>query len=206
MTDVPAVRSYRDSDWSAVYDVCVRTGNGGQGAQGRYSTDDLLPDTFAGPYLTLRPQHAFVLDSGERAVGYIIGAASTIDYVADYREHWLPVLRTRYQEPPQPPVTDEQVRLDGMFHPERMLRPELAPYPAHLHINLLPGYQGSGHGRELMSRFMASVAVAGARWCHLGLRTANANARRFYDKLGWQPVEVEDPGPYTFMARQTGAR
>ncbi len=34
-------------------------------------------------------------------------------------------------------------------HPERMLIPELADYPAHLHIRLLPEFQGQGWGRQL---------------------------------------------------------
>ena len=39
-------------------------------------------------------------------------------------------------------MTEEEHRLDVMFHPERWLLPELAPHPAHLHINLLADYRG----------------------------------------------------------------
>jgi ribosomal protein S18 acetylase RimI-like enzyme len=184
------IRRYRDSDWAAVYDVCVETAHAGQGVRGRYSTDDLLPDTVAGPYLFLEPEHAYVLDNGERAVGYIIGTASTAGFVAAYQERWLPRLRARYQPSSGPPVTEEEHRLDVMFHPERWLLPELAPHPAHLHINLLADYRGSGHGRELMNMFLASVAAAGAASCYLAVRQVNVNARRFYSKLGWRPIEV----------------
>ena len=52
------IRRYRDSDLAAVYDICVETANAGQGARGRYSTDDLVPDTVAGPYVVLEPEHA----------------------------------------------------------------------------------------------------------------------------------------------------
>lgn len=148
-----AIRRYRDSDWAAVYDVCVETADAGRSTRGRYRTDDLVPDVFAGPYLFLEPEHAYVLDDGGRAVGYVLGTASTPDYVAAYAERWLPRLRTRYQPPSGPPVTEEEQRLDAMFHPERRLRPELAPHPAHLHINLLAGYRGAGHGRQLIGTF-----------------------------------------------------
>jgi len=133
-----------------VYDVCVETGNAGQGARGRYSTDDLVPDILAGPYLYLEPEHAYVLDNGERAVGYIIGTASTPDFVAAYSERWLPRLRARYQPLSGPPMTEEEHRLDVMFHPERWLLPELAPHPAHLHINLLADYRRSGRRGGVM--------------------------------------------------------
>ena len=55
----------------------METAGAGRGVRGRYSTDDLVPDTVAGPYLFLEPEHAYVLDDGERAVGYVIGTAST---------------------------------------------------------------------------------------------------------------------------------
>ena len=197
------IRPYRDSDNAAIYDVCVRTANAGRGVGGRYSNDDLVPDIFAGPYLFLEPWHAYVLDNGERAVGYIIGTASTRDFVAGYRDRWLPRLRERYQPLSGPPVTEEEQRLDVMFHPERMLRPELAPHPAHLHINLLPGYQRLGHGRELMTTFLASVAAAGARSCYLSVHRENVGAIRFYERLGWEPIEVSDPGPGVCLVRPT---
>ena len=193
------IRRYRDGDWAAVYDVCVETGNAAQGVRGLYSTDDLLPDIFAGPYLFLEPEHAYVLDNGERAVGYVIGTASTPDFVAAYRERWLPQMRGRYRPLSGPPVTEEDHRIDWMFHPERMLLAELAPHPAHLHINLLADYRGSGYGQAMVSTFLASVAASGAESCHLAVRQVNVIARRFYEKLGWRPVEVRDAEPGTCL-------
>jgi len=198
------IRRYRDGDRAAVYQVCVETANAGRGVRGRYSTDDLVPDTVAGPYLFLEPEHAYVLDNGGRAVGYVIGTASTPDFVAAYQQRWLPRLRARYQPLSGPPVTEEEPRLDVMFHPERWLLPELAPHPAHLHINLLAGYRGAGHGRELISTFLASVAAAGAASCYLGVRPENLNARRFYARLGWRPVEVHGAEPGSYLAHPTG--
>jgi ribosomal protein S18 acetylase RimI-like enzyme len=182
----PVIRPYQAGDRDAVYDVAVRTGAAGQDARGRFSTDDLIGDTYAGAYLCLEPEHAYVLDNGTRAVGYIIGTANTAGFVAAYRKSWLPLMRQRYQPPPDPPATDEEHKLEAMFSPEFMLVDELAHYPAHLHINLLPDYQGSGFGRAMMDTFMASVAAAGAASCYLAVRPANTAALGFYDRLGWQ--------------------
>jgi ribosomal protein S18 acetylase RimI-like enzyme len=197
------IRPYRDSDLAAVYDICVETANAGQGARGRYSTDDLVPDTVAGPYVVLEPEHAYVLDSEGRAVGYVIGTADTAAFVAAYTERWLPRLRTRYQPLSKPPETDEEHRIDAMFHPERWLVPELADHPAHLHINLLSGYRGSGRGREMISAFLASVAAVGAASCYLSVRPANVNAKGFYARLGWRPVEVQGAEPGTYLIHPT---
>src|SRR5262249_50380234 len=105
---------------------------------------------------------------------------------------------------PPPPVTEEEHRLDVMFHPERWLLPELAPHPAHLHINLLAEHRGAGHGRELISTFLASVAAAGAASCYLGVRPENLNARRFYAKLGGRRVGVCGAEPGTYLVPPTG--
>ena len=198
-----SIRRYRASDHDDVYDVCVRTGAAGQDARGRYSTDCLLGDIYAGPYLHIAPEHAYVLDNGERAVGYVIGTPSTSDFVAAYLTDWLPLMRGSYAPPAATPISDEERKLADLFGPQHMLRPELAPHPAHLHINLLPGYQGAGHGRTLMTTALASVAAAGARSCHLTVRATNTGALRFYDKLGWEPIEVADPGPSVFLVKST---
>jgi len=49
------IRPYRDGDRAAVYEVCVETAGAGRGVRGRYSTDDLVPDTVAGPYRSWNP-------------------------------------------------------------------------------------------------------------------------------------------------------
>ncbi len=48
------IRPYREADLGAVYDVCVRTADAGADARGKYRSDDLMPDLFAGPYLGRR--------------------------------------------------------------------------------------------------------------------------------------------------------
>ena len=92
----------------------------------------------------------------------------------------------------------------GRLHdPERMLVPEVAGYPAHLHIDLLPEWQGRGQGRALIRRFVAGLAAAGVPAVHLGMLSSNVNARAFYDRLGFTEVTVPDAGPVTYLGRDT---
>jgi ribosomal protein S18 acetylase RimI-like enzyme len=203
------IRPYRPADHDAVYDVCVRTGAASQDARGLYSTDDLVPDIYAGPYLLLEPDLAFVLDNGQRAVGYVIGTADTEGFVLAYAERWIPLLRQRYRPPVRgtpdaAPESQEERQLANMFDPERLIRPELAPHPAHLHINLLPDYQGGGFGRLMVGRFLAAAAAQGAPSAHLAVYTSNTAARGFYTRLGWTEIVAADPGPWTFMITSTG--
>jgi GNAT superfamily N-acetyltransferase len=197
----PTIRPYRAADLAAVYDICVRTADAGGDARGRYSTDRLIGDIFAAPYVTLEPEHAHVLDDGAgAAVGYVLGTADTARFARRYRDEWLPA--TDYPEPPEPPRTREESMLWLHFHPERMIEPQLAAYPAHLHIDLLPEWQGKGFGRELIGAFLAGLHAAGVARVHLGMAPANTGARAFYGRLGFTEIPVGDPN-VVYLGRDT---
>jgi ribosomal protein S18 acetylase RimI-like enzyme len=200
----PTVRAYRPSDLAAVYDVCVRTADAGADARGLYASDLLMGDLFAAPYVTLEPEHAFVLDDGAgTAVGYVVGTADTERFVKRYRAEWIPATADRCPPPADPPVTRDDTMLALHHRPERMLVPELAGFPAHLHIDLLPPWQGRGFGRALTGRFLDSLRAAGAPAVHLGMLTSNVGARAFYDKLGFTPIEVPGADSLTYLGRDT---
>ncbi|KXK59315.1 GCN5 family acetyltransferase [Micromonospora rosaria] len=192
----PVVRPYAPTDLAAVYDICVRTADAGGDARGQYASDLLMGDVYAAPYVTLEPEHAHILDDGTgRAVGYVVGTADTPTFVRRYRAEWIPRVAGRYPPPADPPVTPEDVLLAVHHHPEGRLVPALAAYPAHLHIDLLPDWQGRGLGRRLMARFLAGLRAAGVPAVHLGMAAGNTGARRFYERLGFTeaPLPAGDP-------------
>ncbi len=196
----PTIRAYRPSDLDAIYDICVRTGAAGGDARGLHSSDRLLGDIWAVPYVTAEPQHAHVLDDGSgAAVGYILGTADTAAFVQWYRAEWLSVTAGRY------PAGDprDEVMLGLHADPERMLVPELAGYPAHLHIDLLPEWQGKGLGRALMAAFLAGLRAAGVSHVHLGMAPENHGAHAFYHRLGFRDLTVPD-SEALYLGRDTG--
>lgn len=196
------IRPYRPADRAAVYDICVRTADAGEDARGKLSTDDLWGDLFAGPYVHLEPQLAFVVDDGGEAVGYVVGTADTVTFAKRYAAEWFPLIGDRYPEPPPPPRTAEQDLVALHYHPRHMVVPQLEErFPAHLHIDLLPGYQGRGLGRRLIDRFTAAVDAPGVR---VAMLTANVRARGFYDRLGFVELPVPDAGPVTYLGLLLG--
>lgn len=199
----PRIRLYREADRDAMFDICMRTAEAGGDARHLYEDQDLMPNIFAAPYAYLEPELTFVLDNGMRAVGYILGTSDTPRFVKEFRERWLPLVAQRHPAPVGEPVTRDEQMAVLLHWPERMIVPEMADYPAHLHIDLLPEYQGRGYGRLLAYTFFDALARAGAPRVHLSMLTVNTAARAFYDRIGFRELTVADPGMLTFLGRET---
>lgn len=205
-----SIRPYRPADLPALYDICLRTADAGEDASGSYPAADheLLGAIFAVPYAVLEPELTFVVDDGHgQAVGYILGAADTAGFVKRFRDDWLPTVAGRWPAPQGEPEGDQQTPSAAMAHllhaPERMVLPDLAAYPAHLHIDVLPDFQRSGHGRGLIEAFLGALAAKGVPAVHLGMLTVNTKARAFYDRVGFHEIPVRDAGALTYLGRAT---
>ncbi|RLP73477.1 GNAT family N-acetyltransferase [Mycetocola manganoxydans] len=183
------IRPYTPADRPAIADICVRTGDSGQDATGLHSSDGLLPDIYALPYVDREPELAFVVDNGERAVGYIIGTADTRAFADWFNTGWWPRAATRYDAD----GPDKEL-LASVANPNRMLIPAVDEYPAHLHIDLLPEAQGQGFGRSLIETLAASLAERGIRGLHLVVGTANTNAQAFYKRVGFTELAADAGG------------
>ncbi|MFE6964002.1 GNAT family N-acetyltransferase [Agromyces sp. NPDC057679] len=193
------IRPYRPDDREDVALICLRTAAAGGDATGVYSDDTLMPEVFALPYVEYAPELAFVVadaDTG-RAFGYVMAIADTAAFIEWWRREWGPGFAARHPAAGEPtshaPDFTEAELIDAGLHPERMLVPELAEYPAHLHIDLLPELQGQGFGRRLIERVRAELAARGVPALHLGLAAANTGARAFYDRLGFHELPSSTP-------------
>lgn len=200
---MPEIRSYRPSDRDAVADICVRTADNGGDSRALYPDLDLMPSIFALPYVDLEPELAFVLTDEDHPVGYLLGTADTPTFATRFRTEWLPRLADRYPPPAQPPSTPAEHMIALMHDPERLVIPEVAAYPAHLHIDLLPAYQRSGHGRALMTTFLKALTAANVPAVHLTMLTTNTKARAFYDRLDFHHIPVPNADAVTYLGRST---
>jgi ribosomal protein S18 acetylase RimI-like enzyme len=93
---MPRLRAYRPADHDAVYDICVRTGAAGEDATPLLRDPPLLGHIYAGPYLELAPELAFVVEDDDGVAGYILGAADTAEFEDRLERDWWPELRRRY--------------------------------------------------------------------------------------------------------------
>ncbi|KQV14605.1 MULTISPECIES: GNAT family N-acetyltransferase [unclassified Kitasatospora] len=200
----PFVRPYRPSDRARLAEICVRTAHEGGDSSAIHPDPELMPTIFAYPYVQLEPELAFVLDDGAgTAVGYVLGTVDTAAFARRFRSEWIPSVAGRYPSPDGPASTPSEEMIGLLHTPERMVHAELAGYPAHLHIDLLPPWQGRGHGRALMRTLLDALHRRGTPAVHLCMVQANTAARAFYDRLGFSPLPVPDPGPVWYLGRTT---
>ncbi len=190
---MPQLRPYRPADHDAVYDICVRTGAAGEDATHLLRDPALLGHVYAGPYVELVPDLAFVVEDDDGVAGYILGAADTGEFQDRLEREWWPGLRRRY------PVyrTDGDAAFDDllialMHSPARAPADLVAAYPSHLHIDLLPRLQGQGWGRRLIDTLSERLRATGSHGLHLGVATANTKAQAFYRAVGF--TELDDDG------------
>lgn len=185
------IRPYAPSDADDCYEICLRTGDHGNDASSLYTDPRLIGEFWVGPYLERWPQHAFVVGDAGSVGGYIVGAPDTVEHERWLERDWLPPLQRRYPLDMFPAGTADAEVVGLIHHPSRTEDWLATDWPAHLHIDLLPGWQRRGHGTALMNVFLESLRMAGVPGVHLGVSPQNLGAIAFYKRLGFQSLYRE---------------
>jgi ribosomal protein S18 acetylase RimI-like enzyme len=185
------IRPYEQKDFDAVYEVCLKTGDAGQDATHLYKDPKALGHLYVGPYVTLEPSLAFVLENALGVCGYVLGAFDTKTFYMCFVKEWLPPLRKLYPEPQSGPKTwtcDEQIYHE-IHHPDIKSYQALEPYPSHLHVDLLPRAQGQGNGTRMMNTLLEALKARRSRAVSLAMHPENKRAFTFYQKMGFHVIE-----------------
>ncbi|MDN4479137.1 GNAT family N-acetyltransferase [Demequina sp. SYSU T00039] len=182
------IRPAAPTDHDAIARVCLLTGAQGGDATGRFGDDSSLSDVYATPYLHGPGAFCLVWDVDGEARGYVLGAADTGAFQDWFVAEWWPHVGPRHVAR----TAADAWLLPSAADPGRMLIPQLADYPAHLHIDLLPDQQGRGAGRALIDAACALLAERGVPGVHLVAERANRGAQAFYPRVGFRAVGWDD--------------
>jgi GNAT superfamily N-acetyltransferase len=193
------IRPYQPEDLTRLREICLLTGAAGGDATGRWSSDDLLPDLFVEPYVTFAPGWAWVVElpgpDGDQIQGYLVAVSDTAAFTSWWADTWTPWFAEAYQHP-EPPYSEEDYLVLRGYRPGVMEIEELAQYPAHLHVDLLPEAQGQGWGRKLIGRLRSELADVGVPGLFASLDTETVTARGFYERIGFTELPSSSPeGP-----------
>jgi ribosomal protein S18 acetylase RimI-like enzyme len=183
------IRAYQPHDLDRLYEICVRTGDAGQDAWHLVSDKKLYGHIWAAQYGLLEPEHAFVVcDDADVAGGYVLAALDTYAFEKKCEAEYWPALQAQY---PEGSGEGLDALLIAMIHsPSHMPRSITEEYPSHLHIDLLPPFQGGGRCRRLMETAMEALRADGSKGLHLGVSAKNTRALGFYEHLGFTELHV----------------
>lgn len=199
-----AIRSYHPSDLYALYRICLRTADSGNDASQLVNDEELFGHFYAAPYAVLEPDLCFVLLHNGTPSGYILGTRDSQAFQERCEQEWFPPLRERY---PLPPDTDQSLDASVIrrIHTGTRHNPDLAAYPAHLHIDLLPIGQGQGWGRMMMQTFLARLRELQVPAVHLGVGRRNTRGIAFYERVGFHVIKSSESGVLYGMHLDTGS-
>ncbi|MDL2294179.1 GNAT family N-acetyltransferase [Ruminococcaceae bacterium OttesenSCG-928-D13] len=174
MDDHYSIRFYRPDDAARVRQICVETA-----ADFLAGQTDLLLCLFCDYYIEQEPENCLVAaDHSDQAVGYLLLSRDWAAYRAGYRARYLP--RLEAIDPAEAQCKQAELEADAPLH---------AAYPAHLHIDILPGHQGQRLGARLLDAGTAHLAAQGCPGLMLGVGLDNTGAIRFYQRHGFSLLE-----------------
>ncbi len=172
------IRPYQTKDFRYVQDICMATS--------KYA-DDVTPlnralicTMYCDYYLDNQSDCCFVaVDDDDIPVGYVLCVVDLGDYVELMQQEYLPLIRKisggdffRYSA--EIKIGDRYVRQG---------------YTSHLHINVLPDYQRQGLGTRLIEALEAKLKELFVEGVYLVTGQKNAQARAFYEKLGYEDID-----------------
>jgi ribosomal protein S18 acetylase RimI-like enzyme len=146
---------------------------------------ELLALRWIRQYLVTEPQNCYVLEHPhtQKVIGYILCASDTIAYENEFEKTYLQKIKDRFEELKKQSFEYlEENRKLLFFRPSLDFGFDMADYPAHLHINILPEFQRSGCGEMLLSAYEANLRSRGIHGYHLCTGANNIKGISFYKK------------------------
>ncbi len=168
------IRRAELTDTSQIEYICRMTA--GPGCRREPVIGKRVANMYSTYYIRECPDTCFVLaDDNNRAVGYILCEANYKRFKKIYRKKDVPHIFSLNKK--------DGIKAFFLPVPYQLFGKD---YPAHLHIDILPEYQGKGYGTKLINTLFSTLKERGIKGIMLTADLENAGARRFYERLGFE--------------------
>jgi ribosomal protein S18 acetylase RimI-like enzyme len=143
-------------------------------------------------YVRYETENGFIAEDRETGtiLGYIIGTDDTQRYERTFacRMYWCIALRLLLVSWWRYPESFKLVLYWLFTYETKSIEHLYFEYPAHLHINVMPGCQRYGIGENLIRMFVDNMASKNIYGIHLGTSNFNYKALPFYRKNGFEII------------------
>nr|GAT46078.1 predicted protein [Mycena chlorophos] len=181
------IRSACSADAPALSRICLLTADAGKSAEHLHDYPELPGLVWALPYVELPTTWGFVMESDGKVVGYIVGSKDTPTYETYARTHRWPALSQQY--PPEAMRQPADQSYAALLTNFRVLPKTTLDFAsAHIHIDILPSYQGQGWGRRLIEHAFEYLQHQDVDGVWLITNPRNVAAGAFYRKMGFESI------------------
>lgn len=146
------------------------------------------------PYVRHYGEYGRVAVADGRIAGYILSVPEVSTYEREveppYRDRAAGILHRLSGVLSQDSLRDLEASVVTPTGEIPGMKRILGEYPAHLHIDVHPGYQGRGLGRLLMDALLRHHRRIGTRGIHLIAGAENAGALAFYRRYGMDELSL----------------
>ncbi|MCG8454371.1 MAG: GNAT family N-acetyltransferase [Spirochaetales bacterium] len=182
-----SIRFVQAKDEKDVERICHSTFYGGDG----FPLPSLIGYLWSTWYVRYASEHSFVgTDSQNTAVGYALSTVDTLAYLQHFSQSMTPLIQGSLMELKRThPQVHQQFahefrHVHHVYHLENM-KQVCQDYPAHIHVDILPGFQGQGLGKALMNHLLCHLDSFGVKGSHLIVGDENKRAVKYYQSSGY---------------------
>lgn len=197
-----SIRAYRPSDRDAVRKIAFDTADLGRSFEPLLDDPELLADFLTRYYTDFEPDSAWVAESGDSVIAYLLGCIDTGRYQSVM--FWRVI----------PAATVRAIATGTIFRLQlwRLLRGLIIRIilesfsvkqatqhcGAHLHVGIQEGFRGRHIGDGLISLFEKKTQASGVKQICARVREDNAGARAFFERLGYRGISSSRPIVYIY--------
>lgn len=169
------IRNFQEKDREAVREICIKTAP--EEAVRKEIGRKYILSMYCDYYIDCCCEYCFVAaDENDGAVGYIFCAPSYKAYSRDFRKYIKRIFLFSFTRGIS---AFFESKISGRFMPD---------YPAHMHIDILDGYQRMGVGTRLVDKLREKLRSENIPGVMLVVGAGNKKGRSFYKKYGFREL------------------
>ncbi len=171
------IRPYEEKDKDNVRFICLNS-DGPCKAPKRWQ--NFILTTYCDYFIEKEGENCFVAaDENDKAIGYILCTENYDKFKEVFLKEYLPRIKKYEFKYRKSAIKSTKIQEEYK-----------ADFPAHLHIDILPGYQRMGLGHKLTNALCKKLKAKGVTGVCLTVWKENKKGRSFYEKYGFTLLET----------------